>query len=891
MPAAIQASLHGQVARVLAARDAPAMEVARHLVQAGGDAAADSPVVDQLRRAVRQLGATDPDTALELLDRALALPFADEPERSEMLAERVGLLAAAGRLAEGEEAARAVLATDVPPSLRTEVELALAEVLLLGGNVAEAIAVLDEARATAGLGDVSRARVGADAAWARLVGFDIDGAAREAAEAVAWGEPHGNPVVLTSALAVQCRLAAFGVDFQRAIERGRAAVAASARGGTHAAHRTPHYYLGLSLMNAERVAEAIGVLHQGRRVAESAGLVSAAAMYHTGLISCWFHIGRWDEGTAEAEAARLLQADIGTRRDRMQMEAMLGLMWLHRGDEAAARDALARADADLAAPGHDIGGVIWLRWLRATFAEVSGDLADAARVLAATFRVVAQSGVESVKLWFGPEVVRLSAAVGDRARATEVAAEVARVAALAGTAGDAGAADYCVGMAQGDPDRLAAAVGAYRRSPRRVDLARAAEASGRVLASQGRTGEAVGAVQLPDLDGFGVSRPVGGIAGRGGHPPVIPYAAGWLVAALVSSGVALGIHAQNVHNGLIAAAFTAVGIFVIRRQPDNREARLFVATGVAHAVLFFCRQYGLHDGAPLPAARWVTWLGVWPLPLVLVLAGVAIVSFPDGRLPSPRWRPAVSAMIAVGAALSVVSALWPVEYADNELLVAHPLHVGGAGAAEDVWSVAGPAAHLSFPLVWAVCVVVRLRRARGDEARQLRWFVYAVAIGAAVIALGFVVFGSPAPGVLSVPLIAVAAGGAILKYRLYDIDVVIDKTLVVAAMAVLVTAVYVTVVVGVGDVVGVTARPNVAPSLAATAIIAVAFDPVRRWVQRCVDRAVYGDRPTPYEALARLSNELTCRVDSSVAGGAGNEAATTLLARGPGGHDLAPQSL
>lgn len=332
-------------------------------------------------------------------------------------------------------------------------------------------------------------------------------------------------------------------------------------------------------------------------------------------------------------------------------------------------------------------------------------------------------------------------------------------------------------------------------------------------------------------------------------------AAGWLVAALVGSGVALGVHAQNVHDGLIAAAFTAVGIFVLRRQPDDREARLFVATGVAHAVLFFCRQYGLHDGAPLPAARWVTWLGVWPLPLVL--AGVTIMSFPDGRLPSPRWRPVVAAMIVVGAALAVVSALWPVEYADNELLVAHPLHVGGAGGAEDVWSVAGPAAYLSFQLVWVACVVVRLRSARGDEALQLRWFVYAVAIGAAVMALGFVVFRSPAPGVLSVPLIAVAAGGAILKYRPYDIDVVIDKTLVVAAMAVLVTAVYVIVVVGVGDAIGVTASPNVALSLTATAVIAVAFDPVRRWVQRWVDRAVYGDRPTPYEALARLSTELT----------------------------------
>ncbi|MEO7556198.1 MAG: histidine kinase, partial [Acidimicrobiales bacterium] len=364
---------------------------------------------------------------------------------------------------------------------------------------------------------------------------------------------------------------------------------------------------------------------------------------------------------------------------------------------------------------------------------------------------------------------------------------------------------------------------------------------------------------------------------------MMSYAAGLLVATLVASGAALGIHEQNVHNGLIATAFTVVGIFVLRQRPGNREARLFVAVGVAHAALFVCRQYGLHDGPPLPAVRWVTWLGVWPLPLVLVLAGVTFMSFPDGRLPSPRWRPAVWAMTVLGAALAVMSALWPVEYADNELRVPHPFNVGGVGAAHDVWSVAGPVAYLSFQLVWVACVVVRLGRAQGDEARQMRWFVYAVAIGAAVMALGMVVFRSPLLGVLSAPVIAIAAGAAILKYRLYDIDVVIDKTLVAGAMAVLVTAVYIAIVVGVGNALGVTARPNVAMSLVATAVIAVAFDPVRRRVQRWADRVVYGDRPTPYEALARLSGELTQDSDrgdlfsslaSAIADGLGASAVT-----------------
>lgn len=81
---------------------------------------------------------------------------------------------------------------------------------------------------------------------------------------------------------------------------------------------------------------------------------------------------------------------------------------------------------------------------------------------------------------------------------------------------------------------------------------------------------------------------------------------------------------------------------------------------------------------------------------VLVLVGVTIMSFPDGRLPSARWRIVVTIMVVVGAALAVVSALWPVEYADNALVVAHPLRVGGYDAARDVWSVTGPPAYASF---------------------------------------------------------------------------------------------------------------------------------------------------------------------------------------------------
>ncbi len=339
------------------------------------------------------------------------------------------------------------------------------------------------------------------------------------------------------------------------------------------------------------------------------------------------------------------------------------------------------------------------------------------------------------------------------------------------------------------------------------------------------------------------------------------WALGVLSAVLVIGGFSLGVYLPNLHNGLIAATFTAVGLFVVAKRPGNRAGWLFTATGVAHAVMFLGRQYGFHatdrQGNDLPGVEWVTWMGVWPLALVLVLAGVTLMCFPDGRLPSRRWRLVVAAMVGAGALLALASALWPVEYADNSLAVPHPLHVGGYDTAQRLWNLISPASYLLFQVAWAACVVTRLRRAGGDEARQLRWFVYAVAMGALAMAAGLAVFRSPALGVLAVPVVPLAAGVAIAKYRLYDIDPVINKTLVVGAMAGIITTGYVAVVVGFGRLVGVDPGPNPVLALVATAIVAIAFEPARRRVQRVADRLVYGDRPSPYEALARLSTQLS----------------------------------
>ncbi|MEO6512669.1 MAG: hypothetical protein ABIO16_16840, partial [Nocardioides sp.] len=149
---------------------------------------------------------------------------------------------------------------------------------------------------------------------------------------------------------------------------------------------------------------------------------------------------------------------------------------------------------------------------------------------------------------------------------------------------------------------------------------------------------------------------------------VLGWAAGLACTVLVVGGFALGVHLSNLHNGLLAASFTAVALVVLRQRPGHPEGRLFLAVGLVQAVMFFGRQYGL-DGDALAGQRSVAWFGVWPLALAQALAGLALMSFPTGRLPARLWRGVAAAMLAVAVLLSSVSALWPVEYVATGLAV------------------------------------------------------------------------------------------------------------------------------------------------------------------------------------------------------------------------------
>ena len=169
---------------------------------------------------------------------------------------------------------------------------------------------------------------------------------------------------------------------------------------------------------------------------------------------------------------------------------------------------------------------------------------------------------------------------------------------------------------------------------------------------------------------------------------------------------------------------------------------------------------------------------------------------------------------------------------------------------------------LLLGLLAIASLVPRARRTTGDEREQYKWVSYAATIVVGTTALGWTVFGLGVRNLLLenitlavAGLLPIAAAIAVLKYRLYDIDVVTNKTMVYGALATFVTAVYVAVVVGLGTALGNGDRDLVF-SIAATALVAVAFQPAKQRVQAAVNRLVYGQRASPYEVLANFSQRV-----------------------------------
>jgi signal transduction histidine kinase len=311
-----------------------------------------------------------------------------------------------------------------------------------------------------------------------------------------------------------------------------------------------------------------------------------------------------------------------------------------------------------------------------------------------------------------------------------------------------------------------------------------------------------------------------------------------------------------------------IGILVASRRPNNSIGWLMCATAVMGAVVElgpFYAYYSLAGGRPDPplAAEWIAWLSRWLwLPgLMLQLVYLPVV-FPDGRLPSRRWAWLLWAAGFTALVGIVARALSPGLLAD--LRLSNPAAVTDPYGALSRLAGIASLTLMAMAIASLASVFFRLRTATGDRRQQLKWFGAAIAVVVTVVSAGRIAddvleLNSPLLEVV-VPFayvtIPIAIGLAVLRHRLYDIDLVISRTLVYGALAVFISAVYLIVVIGVGALVGMRDHVSLLPLLAA-GLVALAFQPLRARLQRLADRVVYGRRATPYEALAALSRRVT----------------------------------
>ncbi|MGA2928881.1 MAG: hypothetical protein ABSG43_23395, partial [Solirubrobacteraceae bacterium] len=322
--------------------------------------------------------------------------------------------------------------------------------------------------------------------------------------------------------------------------------------------------------------------------------------------------------------------------------------------------------------------------------------------------------------------------------------------------------------------------------------------------------------------------------------------------------------------GIAYFGFAVVGVLIATRRPGNAVA--WVCLGVAALALsdYFVTEYayyGLraHPGS-LPGTTWMVWVENWVWPLWLgSLAVYLTLLFPDGRVPFRNARPIAWLGAVPIVAIAIAGALAPGPMRAIYGSLANPVGIVGAGGLLDTIHDVGQSL-LPACSVAAVCAaVLRFRRAAGDERLQLKWFVTAVVLGVALY-VGFSVVQAEHPNTASMLqsidpvtalIVASAVAIAILKFRLYDIDLVISKALVVAVMAATITGVYVATVVGLGAALGNTqSRPSLGLSILATAVVAVGFEPMLDRAKRFANRLVYGKRATPYEVLAEFSDRV-----------------------------------
>ena len=325
-------------------------------------------------------------------------------------------------------------------------------------------------------------------------------------------------------------------------------------------------------------------------------------------------------------------------------------------------------------------------------------------------------------------------------------------------------------------------------------------------------------------------------------------------------------------NALVVIDVT-VGAIVASRRPENPVGWLLCLSGVAVSTSTFTSLYAIYAllarPGSLPAGEASAWIAAWILPIIIGLQISYLLLFPTGRLPSRRWRWLAwltGAFVLVGVVLSAFSsgayfgALGPIR---------NPLGIEGfTNVYKAVLYTLAPILYVAI----ALAVFMRLRRAVGVERQQLKWFAYAVAIFAIGTTLNVITIAIDAPGwfgwaanaifTAAGTTIPVSIGIAILRYRLYDIDILINRTLVYGSLTVTLVALYFGgIVVLQRFFVLLTGQQSTLAVVASTLLIAALFTPLRRRIQSFIDRRFYRRKYDAAKTLEAFSAKLRDETD------------------------------
>ncbi|MCB9437342.1 MAG: histidine kinase [Anaerolineales bacterium] len=358
--------------------------------------------------------------------------------------------------------------------------------------------------------------------------------------------------------------------------------------------------------------------------------------------------------------------------------------------------------------------------------------------------------------------------------------------------------------------------------------------------------------------------------------------------ALVTIGLAMSILALSAAENhltpfphqfftpLLTVAYGVAGTLVATRYPRNLIGWMFCVTGFLSALNMLSVGYSVYDQhiMTLPGGELAQWLTIWVwIPNVLLPITFLLLLFPDGQLPTTRWRP-----VAWAAGLGIVMIITVVAFYPRPLeelghTEVNPFGItGSAGFLTALMVIATPL--LVVGIVGSIAsIILRFRHTVGIAHVQLKWIAFAgvmVIVGnivgsipwllwpdnplseeASIIATDFTIAG-----------IVVATGIAILRYRLWDIDIVINRTLVYGSLTTLILGMYVLIVGSLGSLFQ--NRGSLPLSLFATGIVAMSFQPLRQHLQQDVNRLMFGERDDPYAVLARLSARLEAVVTAQV---------------------------